>query len=543
VEALGAASVICTDKTGTLTENKMELSAIYDYSENKILDFTKERFSFNTVLEYAMWASEKIPFDNMEKSIHEVYSAVALPDKRQQYSFIHEYPISGIPPIMTHVLSYKSNQIVACKGSVEGVLNQTGLSSEQKKDIEKINNSFASKGYRVLGVAKSDHDVNNLPESQHDFKFDFLGLVAFYDPPKKNIKEILNRFYDAGIKVKMVTGDYAETAAAISKQIDLRNNSKVITGKEVLAMNEKELREKVKDANIFARMFPDAKLKVIEALKSNGEIVAMTGDGVNDGPALKSANIGIAMGMRGSEIARRAASLILIDDDLSRMVDAVEHGRRIYENLKKAIRYIISIHIPLISIVTIPLMLFWKYTGFFTPVHVIFLELIMGPTCSIVFENEPIEDGSMLRKPRKISNVFFSLRELSVSILQGAAITAACLGLGYVYMANNYGESTVRTIIYTTLIFSNLFLTLVNRSFYHSILKTFRYKNILISVILIISLTVLFLSVYYPPVQNIFQFEALNINDLLLCLSAAFAGVIWIELYKLIKRKRVFYLK
>lgn len=478
VETLGAATVICTDKTGTITENKMQLSAIYDFTENKVYDYTVDAFSFNNVLEHAMWSSEIDPFDPMEKSIHKVYSSVAEIDKRPHYSIIHEYPLSGKPPIMTHVFSdKKSTNIIACKGSVEGVLNLSKLSVEQKNDIQNKAKIFASKGFRVLAVAKSDHDVKNLPASQHDLKFDFTGLVAFYDPHKENIIKILEQFYSAGIKVKMITGDYSETAVAIANQIHLKNSLNVLTGNEVMKMSEQQLCEKVAEINIFARMFPEAKLRVIEALKANGEVVAMTGDGVNDGPALKAAHIGIAMGLRGSELAKKASSLILVDDDLSHMVDAVALGRRIYENLKKAIQYIISIHIPIILIVTIPLLAFWKFTDFFSPIHVIFLELIMGPTCSIIFEREPIEADSMLKQPRKMNTSFFSFRELSLSIIQGLIITMACLSLGYYFMANNSNETFVRTIIYTTLIFSNLFLTLVNRSFQYSVFTTLRYKT------------------------------------------------------------------
>jgi P-type Ca2+ transporter type 2C len=540
IETLGAATVICTDKTGTLTENDMELSALYDFSLDKIYDFTEEPYSFSPVLEFAMWASERDPFDTMEKSIHKVYEEVAEIDKRPSYSFIHEYPLGGIPPIMTHVyVNENREQVISCKGSIEGITNQSGLTPTQKRKIDEVNNLFAQKGFRVLAVASSTRELNDLPDSQQEFDFDFLGLIAFYDPPKKNIKHILNQFYEAGIKVKMITGDYSETALAIARQIDLRCNSEIINGKEVMEMDEQLLRKKVNKTNIYARMFPDAKLKVIDALKANGEIVAMTGDGVNDGPALKAAHIGIAMGKRGSELAKNAASLILINDDLSGMIDAIANGRRIYENLKKAIRYIISIHIPIISIVTIPLLLFWKFTDFFSPIHVIFLELIMGPTCSIVFENEPIEDDSMLRKPRKINASFFSIKELSLSILQGIAITIACLGLGYFYMNNNYSESEVRTVIYVTLIFSNLFLTLVNRSFHYSILTTIRYRNRLIPIVLVISLIVLFLSVYYVPLQEIFQFKELQVKDILLCLASAFIGIIWVELYKSVKRKKI----
>jgi Ca2+-transporting ATPase len=538
VETLGAATVICVDKTGTITENKMQLSAIYDFKNDIIYDYTKDPFSYNEVLKYALWASETEPFDHMEKSIHKVYAEVAPIDKRSLFFLIHEYPLGGSPPIMTHVFSdKKSTHIIAVKGGVEGVLNQSKLSIEQKNDIQNKTKDFALKGSRVLAVAKSNHDINKLPDSQHEFEFDFIGLIAFYDPPKSNMKVILNQFYEAGINVKMITGDYPETALSIANQINFKNNKIVITGDEVMQMNDSQLSENVKAINIYARMFPEAKLRVIEALKSNGEVVAMTGDGVNDAPALKAAHIGIAMGLRGSEVAKAAASLVLMDDDLNHMVDAVAYGRRIYENLKKAIQYIISIHIPIILIVTLPLLFFWKYTGIFSPVHVVFLELIMGPTCSIVFENEPIEAGSMQKSPRKMSTTFFSFRELSLSISQGLIITITCLSLGYYFMMQNASEAQVRTIIYTTLIFSNLFLTLANRSFYYSVLTTLQYKNKLIPIILAISLFVLFLSIYQPTIQNIFEFEALKIRDLILCFFTAFIGVLWIEFYKLFKRK------
>jgi Ca2+-transporting ATPase len=539
VETLGAATVICVDKTGTITENQMQLAAIYDFSEDNVLDYTKGMFSFNPVLEYAMWASESNPFDSMEKSIHEAYTSTVGHDQRPLYAMSHEYPLSGQPPMMTHVFGDRNaNHIIACKGGVEGIVKQSNITEVDKKKILSKTSEFASSGFRVLAVAKSDHDVNKLPSSQHDLKFIFLGLIAFYDPPKKNMEHILQQFYEAGISVKMITGDYAETALAIAGQIKLRNSAAVLTGDDVIQMNAQQLREKVNNTNIFARMFPDAKLKVIEALKANGEVVAMTGDGVNDGPALKSAHIGISMGLRGSELAKKAASLILVDDDLSHMVDAVALGRRIYENLKKAIRYIISIHIPIILIVTVPLLLFWKFTDFFSPIHVIFLELIMGPTCSIIFENEPIEADSMQKQPRKMSTAFFSFRELSLSIVQGLIITVACLGLGYYFMLQENSEAQVRSIIYATLIFSNLFLTVANRSFYYSIFTTIGYRNRLIPVVLFSSLIVLFASIYLPPIRNIFQFEKVDIVHLTLCLAVAFLGVMWIEVFKWVKRRR-----
>lgn len=538
VETLGAATVICTDKTGTITENEMRLSVIYDFTKDCTYNYTTEEPAFNQVLEYAMWASEPLPFDAMEKSIHAVYELTAPIDKRLTFTQIHEYPLGGSPPVMTHVFANTQNErIIACKGGVEGVLNQTTLDIEQRDKIIAITKQFATKGYRILAVGRSDYSNQKFPSSQSEFEFQFLGLIGFYDPPKKSIAATLQKFYSAGIKVKMITGDYAETAIAIADQVEMKRGAHILTGDTVVGMTDRELQLQVNSVDIFARMFPAAKLRVIEALKANGEVVAMTGDGVNDGPALKSAHIGIAMGKRGSEVAKNAASLVLVDDDLFNMTEAVALGRRIYENLKKAIQYIISIHIPIILIVTMPLILMWKYINIFSPVHVIFLELIMGPTCSVIFENEPIEGNSMTRKPRKMSTTFFSMRELSLSIAQGIVITTVCLALGYYFIQLGAGESLVRTIIYTTLIFSNLFLTLVNRSFYYSVFTTIRYKNALIPLIVFISLVVLFLSIYFPPLQRIFEFEAISTERILLCLAASFVGVMWVELVKWRKRR------
>ncbi|NUM31208.1 MAG: cation-translocating P-type ATPase [Bacteroidetes bacterium] len=547
VETLGAATVICTDKTGTITQNEMHLSVIYDFNSNKLFDFTKEEYKSNQVLEYAMWASETNPYDQMEKSIHEVFSITNTRDKRTEYKMIYEYPLSGNPPFMTHIFEQINNQqniIIACKGAVESVLKQCKLTNENLLKIYNNYNLLTSKGYRVLAVAKSEYKGVNFPTTQFEFDFDFLGLTAFYDPPKPNIKKVINEFYKAGIEVKIITGDNADTTSAIASQIDFEHGNEILTGTQVLAMTIEELRKKVVTVNIFARMFPDAKLKVIEALKQNNEIVAMTGDGVNDALALKAAHIGIAMGQRGSEVAKKASSLILMNDDLENMVDAIALGRRIYENLKKAIRYIISIHIPIILIVTIPLLLFWKYKFIFFPIHVIFLELIMGPTCSIIYEREPIEKDSMTKKPRKMQNDYFSWHELSLSIIQGLAITMACMLLGYFFMKNNYSEEYVRTIVFCTLIFCNIMLTLVNRSFNYSIFETIKYKNSLIPLIITISLLLLASSIFIQPVRVIFSFEIIKFTDILICFVAAFAGVNWIEIYKShlrnIKKKKQF---
>jgi Ca2+-transporting ATPase len=545
VETLGSATVICTDKTGTITENKMTLAQWYIFSTNELKDIGAENNISNLskeeleLLSISMWASEPIPFDGMEIALHEAYSKLKTTDERTNFQLIHEYPLDGKPPMMTHVFeNQKGTRIIAAKGAPEALIACSNLSQKETEQVCKAVESMANKGFRVLGVGVTEFLGNNFPKKQQDFAFHFKGLVAFYDPPKENIKAVFETFYNAGILVKIVTGDNAVTTSTIAKQVGFRNPEKTLNGDELMAMDEATLKEKVMETTIFTRMFPEAKLKIIKALKDNNQIVAMTGDGVNDGPALKSAHIGIAMGKKGTEIAKEAANLILIDDDFSKMTDAIAMGRKIYINLKKAIQYIISIHIPIILIVFIPLALGWVYPNIFSPVHVIFLEIIMGPTCSIIYENEPMERNLMLLKPRPFTNTFFNLKEITISIIQGLMIT---IGLLFVYqycVTTNCIESVTRTTVFLTLISSNIFLTLVNRSFYYSIFTTLGYKNNL--VLLIIGLTILIttLLLFVPVFSHFFQFETVSGSQIGLSIFVGFVSVLWIEIYKWFKRRK-----
>jgi Ca2+-transporting ATPase len=540
VETLGSATVICTDKTGTLTENKMSLARIYSLSENKIR--TPEEQLNATELELiklAMWSSEPIPFDPMEIALHNAYAQLIEKDERSSFNMIHEYPLDGKPPMMTHIFEDNTGKkIIAAKGAPEALMNVSTLSQTEKQQIEETIKTLAKDGYRVLGVGEAIFNENNYPTTQQEFKFTFEGIVAFYDPPKKNIQDVLKSFYAAGIKVKIVTGDNAATTSAIAKQIGFIGYDKSLTGDELMLLNEEELQKKVSETYLFTRMFPEAKLRIINAFKSNNEIVAMTGDGVNDGPALKAAHIGIAMGKKGTEIAKQAASLILVDDDLSKMVDAIAMGRKIYTNLKKAIQYIISIHIPIILTVFIPLALGWIYPSIFTPVHVIFLELIMGPTCSIIYENEPMEKNTMLQVPRPFTNTFFNLKELTTSIVQGVMITAGTLTAYQYAVYTGADENLTRTLVFTTLIAANIFLTLVNRSFYYSVLTTLKYKNNLVVLIILSTLLLSALLIYIKPFAAFFKFESLSIQQLCISILIGFVSVIWFELVKWRTRRK-----
>ncbi|RZJ78948.1 MAG: cation-translocating P-type ATPase, partial [Flavobacterium sp.] len=539
VETLGSATVICTDKTGTLTENKMSLAKAYVFANNEILPVEGlVGTELEQLLTYAMWASEPIPFDPMEKAIHSAYGVFAKQDRRADFVMHHEYPLDGKPPMMTHIFETKNGErIIAAKGAPEAIMAVSGLTLAEKQHIATAVLNLAKEGYRVLGVSTTQFKGENFPAAQQEFKQQFLGLIAFNDPPKKNIQQVLKDFYSAGIKVKIITGDNAETTMAIAKKIEFKGFDHCISGDELMKLNDTELKVAVAEKQIFTRMFPEAKLKIINALKANGEIVAMTGDGVNDGPALKAAHIGIAMGKKGTEIAKQAASLILIDDDLSKMVDAVAMGRKIYRNLKKAVQYIISIHIPIILTVFLPLALGWLYPNIFSPVHVIFLELIMGPTCSIIYENEPIELNAMNQNPRKLTDTFFNFKELLISIAQGLVITLAVL-LTYQYAVQvGNTEAMVRTMVFTVLIVANIFLTLINRSFELTFIETLNYKNKLVAIIIAITIILTGFMIYINPISNFFELQSLNYKQLLGCIATGFLSVVWIDVLKLIKRK------
>jgi Ca2+-transporting ATPase len=539
VESLGSATVICVDKTGTITENKMSLVNVFVLGAAKIMN-PQEQITDEAkkLIRTAMWASEPVPFDPMELALHEKYAELFQEDERRSYKMVHEYPLGGRPPMMTHIFAdTNGNRVIAAKGAPEAIILVSELSADEKTAIAKAMDEMTAKGYRVLAVAQTFYEGNIFPAEQQMFHFQFLGLLAFYDPPKKNISSVFKTFDNAGIAVKIITGDSEATTKTIASQINFKGIGKALNGEALNRMSDTDLREAVKEINIFSRVYPEAKLRLIEALKANGEVVAMTGDGVNDGPALKSAHIGIAMGKKGTAIAKEASSLILTDDDLVKMVDAVAMGRRIYSNLKKAIQYIISIHIPIILTVFIPVALGWVYPNVFTPVHVIFLELIMGPTCSIIYENEPIEKNSMLLKPRPYSSTFFNARELTTSIIQGLVITLGILAVYQFALQQGSSENTIRTMVFLTLIAANIVLTLVNRSFFYSVITTSSYKNNLVPVIILITSMLMALLLFVTPLRNLFKFEKLNTMQLGISIASGFISVIWYEAVKFLKRR------
>lgn len=541
VETLGSTTVICTDKTGTITENAMQLTFLYDFATKR--SFGANEFDapeLSRLIQYAMWSSEPVPFDPMEQAIHKVYEQTQAQDQRNAFRMIHEYPLGGKPPMMTHIYEDASGRrIIAAKGAPEALLAvATNLSASDKEYLQRQIADFGQQGYRVLGVAKADFDANAFPEKQQDLPFAFLGFTVFYDPPKKGIQDVFRQIYDAGIKVKVITGDNADTATAIAQQAGIQNEAPPVTGADILRMPEAERQQLAGTSTLFARMFPEAKLATVNALKAGAEVVAMLGDGVNDAPALKSAHIGVAMGNKGTEIAKASAQIVITNDDLGKLITAIAAGRRIYANIKKAVQYIISIHIPIILTVSLPVLLGWLYPNIFTPVHVIFLELVMGPTCSIVYENEPIEKDAMKRPPRKMTETFLNIRELSISIVQGLIITAGVLFIYQYAIAEGYSEQTTRGMVFTTMIFANVFLCLVNRSFVFSVFESLRNRNKLFPMVIGITLALLFAILYVPACAAFFKVDSLSLRQLCYAVLVAAVSVFWFEVYKWLRYRR-----
>jgi Ca2+-transporting ATPase len=533
IENLGRVSVICLDKTGTITENRMKVVSVYDYGRDRLEnDVTR----VGEVLYIARLASEPFPFDAMEMAIVAAYER-STPERANLPHMVHEYPLGGRPPLMTHVYPGPDGHLVAGKGAPERVLSICKLDGETARRVIGVVAEMASFGYRVLGICKAGHRGGRYPADQDEFDWRFMGLVALYDPPKAGVQQELERWQQAGIKVRLVTGDFKETALHIARQVGLPDAREVITGDEVMTATPRELALRAATCTVFARMFPEAKLRLMEALEAGGEIVGMVGDGVNDGPALKAAHIGIAMGGKGTEIARQAADLVLTDDKLERITEAIRQGRKIYYNLKKAIRYIFSIHIPILLLATLPVILNWTYPNIFTPVHIIFFELIMGPTCSVFFENEPVEPGIMTRPPRQRGEALFSRKEIGFNFVQGGIIAGGILFLYHYFMTHGYPLPYVRTVVFLTLMIVNLLLTFTGRSLEENLARTLRYRNNLVPYIIGISILFLTSVMAFPVLRGLFGLQLLHGAHYLLCVATAMAVTLWFEMYKTVTKK------
>ena len=542
IEMLGAATVLCVDKTGTLTRNQMEVTRLF--AGGKLLNVSAAATpaalaeQWHGLLEFAMLSTQVEAHDPMDRAIQALGERTLRGTEHLHgdWTLVRQYPLARHLLAISQVWKSPdgSDYIIAAKGAPEAVADLCHLPAMEVKTVLAAATGLASEGLRVLGVAKSHFSLQDLPGDQHDFTFEFLGLIALADPLRPSVPDAVRECREAGIRVVMITGDYAETARSIARQAGLDESAGIITGPELNAMEPAALRERIRKTSIFARAVPEQKLRLVNALKANGEIVAMTGDGVNDAPALESAQIGIAMGARGTDVAREAADLVLLDDDFSSIVKAVRMGRRVFDNLKKAMAYIVAIHVPIAGLSFLPVLLGWPLI--LGPVHIAFLELIIDPACSIVFEAEEEEAGIMRRRPRSPSESLFQRRLVGLSVLQGAGMLAISLAIFAVAYSRGQGEADARALTFTALVLMNLALIATSRSRSLSIGESLRKPNPAMWWVTGSAVVLLAMVLYVPWLRTLFQFSRLHAGDVALCLGAGVAGGVWFEAVKRMSR-------
>lgn len=535
IEALGSATVLCVDKTGTITQNRMSVAKLYADGEYYVASGKNNLEAlpeiFHQLVEYGILASQRDPFDPMERAIkalgeHHLKHSEHLHDNWQ---LIRQYPLAK--ELLAISLVWKSNFsedfIIATKGAPETIFDLCHLEQSEINRLSQVVRGIADEGLRVLGVAKAHFKKTDLPKTQHDFDFEFLGFIGLADPVRPNISAAVEDCHTAGIRVIMLTGDYSGTAQNIAKQIGLNGPDRVITGPELSSMSDDELMQRIKNTNIFARIIPEQKLRIVNALKANHEIVAMTGDGVNDAPALKAAHIGVAMGERGTDVARESASLVLLDDDFSSIVAAIKLGRRIFDNIKKAVVYLLAAHLPIIGLSLLPIVYRWPLI--LLPVHIVFLELIIDPTCSIVFEAEAEEKNIMHRKPRKPQERLFNSRTFTCGMVQGLSVFLVVAAIFIIFKYINFDEATTRTMAFTTLIFSNFALIFANRANAYDWKYMFKAKNIALWWVLGGALVALLGILYIPFLRELFYFSKLSWINLLISAATGLGILFWLR--------------
>ncbi|HYA87824.1 MAG TPA: cation-translocating P-type ATPase [Nitrospirota bacterium] len=538
VETLGSATVLCVDKTGTITQNRMSVSRMFARGEFCDIDERAEKSipeRFHEIVEFSILASQMDPFDPMEKAFRELGANYLARTEHlhDDWTLVREYPLSNDLMALSHVWkSPDGNEyVIAAKGSPEAVADLCHLDERQRSELTKIIEQMAKDGLRILGVAKSHFTITDLPGEQHDFPFSFLGLVGLADPIRPGVTEAVMECRAAGIRVVMITGDYPGTAANIAAQINLQHLDDIITGHELDCLDDAELRQRIKNVDIFARVVPEQKLRIVNALKATGEVVAMTGDGVNDAPALKAAHIGIAMGGRGTDVAREASALVVLDDDFSSIVQAVRMGRRIFDNMRKAVAYIFAVHVPIAGMSLIPVLFKWPLV--LLPVHIVFLELIIDPACSVVFEAEPEESDVMTRPPFRPDAPLFGRGIVVLSLLQGLSVLVILLGVYIFVLKGGQSEEDARALTFTTLIVANLGLIFVNRSWSRHIVYTLRSPNAALWWVSGGAVLFLGLALSIPFLRSLFSFSVLHGMDILICIGAGVVSILWFELLKM----------
>ena len=540
VETLGAATVLCVDKTGTLTQNQMTLRKLA--GPGRTLDLATLRGALpeelHNVLENAILASKRDPFDPMERALHVAGDGLIKGTEHLHpgWSLAREYPLTPGLLAVSHAWSTGNGDdvVVAAKGAPEAIADLCHMTPAQIESLSRDVATLASQGLRVLGVARGVTRQGSLPDEHHDLALELVGLVGFEDPLRPTVPAAVAECQAAGVRVVMITGDYPATAQSIARQAGLASWETVISGSELDRMSDEDLTRRIRDVQVFARVVPEQKLRIVNALKANREVVAMTGDGVNDAPALKAAHIGIAMGGRGTDVARESASLVLLDDDFSSIVAAVRLGRRIFDNIKKAIAFILAVHVPIAGLSMLPVF-FADWPLLLLPVHIVFLELIIDPACSLIFEAEDAESNVMQRPPRNPDERLFSMRSIGVALMQGFSVLAVCLGVFLLARADHSADAA-RALTFSTLVVAFVVIILVNRSWTRSAFAMLRVPNAALQWVVFGTCIFLTVVLVVPFAQRLFYFAPLHPTDLVLSLGAGLVCVLWFELVKLARR-------
>lgn len=506
IETLGSATVLCTDKTGTLTENRMSVANVTDRHGEP----TTSGRDFDDVIAYGVLASQKNPFDPMEEAF--IDAASDVDEIYGKMSIVREYPLEESSMSVGHIWADSDGklQVLALKGAPEVVFELCHLDKSEREHLKEKVKSYASEGLRVLAVAHG-RVTQKIERSREHYEYDFLGLVALADPIRREAASAVKLAHQAGIKVVMITGDYAETARRIGKEIGLAHE-RVVTGDEFTKADDDARDEIVRTTEIYSRVAPAVKLEIVNALKHNGEVVAMTGDGVNDGPALKSAHIGIAMGKRGTDVAREASSLVLLDDNFASIVKGVRTGRRIFANLQKTTMYILTVHIPIAVLSMLPVLFGWPMI--LLPIHIVFFEFIIDPSCTLVFEGEPEDDNTMKRPPRRLNEPLFSRRLVLQSLLQGGLVVAVIAIVHGYLLAHGWGEENVRAVTFLMVVLTNLFLILAI-SGRRVIVDAFTHRRPNALVYVVVGVTLVLGLIYtLPGLRELFKISPLTFTEI-----------------------------
>ncbi|MBA8882091.1 cation-translocating P-type ATPase [Phyllobacterium myrsinacearum] len=532
IETLGAATNLCVDKTGTLTENRMRV---------RLLDILSEHFSvgadsknipqtFRPLLHAAWLATRRSSIDPMDRAVVGLASPAFEPDT--VWPMVREYALT--PELLAMSIVWKDDTghfIVACKGAPEAVIELCHLSEERKAKIMDHVRVMAEQGVRVLGIATGTTSMDKLPESQHEFEFAFTGLVGFEDPLRPSVPAAVREASRAGVCVKMITGDYPATALAIAASAGIDISNGAVTGDQIKQAGDAQLQHLVASVNVFARIMPEQKLRIVEALKSQGEIVAMTGDGVNDAPALKAAHIGIAMGKRGTDVAREAAGLVLLDEDFGSIVRALKVGRRIFDNLRKVMIYIAAIHVPIAGLALLPLV--FNMPPLFFPAHVVIIEMIIDPMCSIVFERTAAEANIMDRPPRQVDDPLVGIPQIIFGLVQGGVLLIFCLALYRGLLFEDYSVEVSRTATFIAVTAGNLSLVFANSTRESALLHLFDRGRMSFWIAASIAAVIVTICILHPSLAELFGFTRPTIELVLLAAGGGLSVVLLFDLIKL----------